>query len=127
MKAKRDSNPRYRTVSAYTKGLILPTIGNTNPRYRSNKNLDFVIFQDDYCCNSMVGVEDSNPKGVNTPPFNKKAPLGLFLFNNECLRDENLKPSRTEIGKCLLNFCFCIHNKRSRSNNRFINRFSSHK
>lgn len=69
MKAKRDSNPRYRTVSAYTKGLILPTIGNTNPRYRSNKNLDFVIFQDDYCCNSMVGVEDSNPKGVNTPPF----------------------------------------------------------
>lgn len=67
MKAKRDSNPRYRTVSVCTKGLILPTIGNANPQYRSNKNLDFAIFQDDYCCNSMVGVEDSNPKGVNTP------------------------------------------------------------
>ena len=69
MKAKQDSNPRYRTVSVCSKRLILPTIGHANRQYRSNKNLDFVIFQDDYCCNSMAGVEDSNPKGVNTPPL----------------------------------------------------------
>lgn len=69
MKAKWDSNARCRTVFTCIKGLMLPSIGKTNPQYRSNKNLDFVILQDDYCCNSMVSVEDSNSTGFNTPPL----------------------------------------------------------
>lgn len=69
MKAKQDSNLRYGTVLHSTKDAMLPSIKGGNRQYRSNKNLDFVIFQDDYCCNSMVGVEDSNPKGFNTPPL----------------------------------------------------------
>ena len=65
---KVDSNLRYGTVLICIKGATLPSIKGANRQYRSNKNLDFVIVQDDYCCNSMVGLEDSNPKGVNTPP-----------------------------------------------------------
>ena len=64
MKAKQDSNLQYGTVLHSTKDVMLPSIWNANNQYRSNKNLDFVIFQGDYLLQHNGECREFELKGV---------------------------------------------------------------